>query len=347
MLVKTLEWVDNKLRLIDQTQLPERLVYLDLDDYLELAAAIKRLSVRGAPAIGVSAAYGVVLGVQGLAQADRATFDRTADTVIKTLAATRPTAVNLFWALKRMEQIVKTHEKLTPGELLPKLLAEARAIEQDDRETCGRIGTHGAVLVKSGAAILTHCNAGGLATTQYGTALAVIYQAQKEGKQVRVYADETRPLLQGARLTAWELTQAGIPVTVICDNMAAFLMQQKKIDLVIVGADRIAANGDTANKIGTYSVAVAARHHNVPFYVAAPVSTFDLNIPDGSAIPIEERAAEEIAISNGKRMVPAAAAVYNPAFDVTPAGLITAIITDQGLIERPSRETVAQKVKPA
>jgi methylthioribose-1-phosphate isomerase len=347
MKLKTLEWINGKLRVIDQTQLPEKLVYLDLDDYCDLAAAIKRLAVRGAPAIGVAAAYGVVLAAQKKNRAGRAAFDTAVRAAIKTLAATRPTAVNLFWALERMAQVIKTNDRLASRELVPKLLAEAQAIEAHDRETCRRIGVHGAKLVKSGAAVLTHCNAGGLATTQYGTALAVVYRAQEEGKNVRVFADETRPLLQGARLTAWELTQAGIPVTVICDNMAAFLMQQKKIDLVLVGADRIAANGDTANKIGTYGLAVAARHHGVPFYVAAPVSTFDLTIPDGNAIPIEERAGEEITTCHGQHMVPAAAAVYNPAFDLTPAKLITAIITDQGIIRHPGRKTVAEKIKKA
>ena len=333
MPVATINWVEGALRLIDQTRLPEDLVYIDCRDVDTVAEAIKMLRVRGAPAIGVAAAYGVVVAAQEAEGAD----DPVAHirVAVDTLAATRPTAVNLFWALDRMTRVLDA----VSGEPLPsiheRLLAEAQTIFEEDKATCRAIGRHGAPLLQSNATVLTHCNAGGLATADYGTALAVVYAAVEEGKQVAVYADETRPLLQGSRLTAWELQQNGVDVTVICDSMAATVLRDKPIDCVIVGADRIAANGDVANKIGTYGVAVLAREHDVPFYVAAPLSTIDMTLPEGSLIPIEERASSEITHGMGKQTAPETVTVYNPAFDVTPNRLVNAIITDRGVAEAP------------
>jgi methylthioribose-1-phosphate isomerase len=340
MKIKTIEWINNRVRLIDQTRLPAELVYLDIDDYHQLAEAIKRLSVRGAPAIGIAAAYGVVLGLQASAAVSAEQFVHETDEVIAVLAATRPTAVNLFWALARMKKVITDHRRLSVAAIKDLLLPEAHRILREDNEICRTIGTLGAGLVNPQARILTHCNAGGLATGQFGTALAVVYAAHDQGKRISVFADETRPLLQGARLTAWELTTAGIPVTLICDNMAAFVMKQKKVDMVIVGADRITANGDVANKIGTYGLAVLARQHGIPFYVAAPVSTFDLTLANGKLIPIEERAGDEITSCQGRRQAPEGVLVYNPAFDVTEAELVTALITEKGIIENPNQLSI-------
>lgn len=316
---RTVEWIGDlpgHLRLIDQTLLPTQLEYRDCKTVEEVWEAIRVLRVRGAPAIGVAAAYGVVLGMQ----TGRSKLREVTDY----LRTSRPTAVNLFWALERMER---------RGGAVPDLLAEARAIHGEDAAMCRAIGKVGASLVESGQGILTHCNAGGLATAEYGTALAVLYSAAEAGKRFRVFADETRPLLQGARLTAWELQQAGIDVTLICDNMAAQVMREGKVQLVIVGADRIAKNGDTANKIGTYGVALLAKAHGIPFYVAAPSTTFDLRIANGSEIPIEQRDPREITEGLGKLIAPPGVQVYNPAFDVTPAELISGIITERGLIQ--------------
>ncbi len=325
MSVETIKWEDDKLKIIDQTRLPEELVYLDCRTPEEVAEAIKALRVRGAPAIGVAAAYGVVLGAERI------------DETIKLLAATRPTAVNLFWALQRMEKCARSQK----GDGLKEaLLKEAISIHEDDKEKCRKMGEYGASLIKDGDTILTHCNAGALATGGMGTALAPIYIAQAQGKSVKVFADETRPLLQGARLTTWELQQAGIDVTLICDNMAATVMKQGKINLVVVGADRIAKNGDVANKIGTYGLAVLAREHNIPFYVVAPTSTLDLSLEDGSQIPIEERSADEITCGFGKRTAPEGINVYSPAFDVTPHRFIKAIVTENGIIEPPFTQTL-------
>ena len=335
-----LEWIgetDGALRLLDQTLLPCETKSLECRSVEQVVEAIRSLRVRGAPAIGVTAAYGVVLGVREAAIADRSKFDERLSVVIQQLAASRPTAVNLFWALDRQRKVAERLPTASPQDVVEALLTEARAIEAEDRVMCAAIGRHGAELLTTDDAILTHCNAGALATAGDGTALAVIYAAVADGKQIRVFADETRPLLQGARLTAWELSQRGVPVTLICDSMAATVMRQRKVQAVIVGADRIAANGDTANKIGTYSVACLAKTHGIPFYVAAPSSTFDLSLSNGEQIPIEERSAAEITHGFGRQTAPEGIDVYNPAFDVTPAELITAIITERGII-RPVTE---------
>ena len=346
MPVQTIRWIgdlDGWARIIDQTLLPREYKTMDCKTAEEVWEAIKVLRVRGAPAIGIAAAYGVVVGIQDAPDKKEAFFKRL-DEVTSYLATSRPTAVNLFWALERMKAAAEKFRGLEVSEIKRKLLAEARAIYREDVDMCRAIGKAGVELVGDEASILTHCNAGGLATSGYGTALAVIFSAAEAGKSVRVYADETRPLLQGARLTAWELVQADIPVTAICDNMAGVLMSRGKVDLVVVGADRIAANGDAANKIGTYSLSVLAKAHNVPFYVAAPSSTFDLALDDGSAIPIEERARDEVAHFGGVQTVPDGADVYNPAFDVTPASNITAIITERGVIHSPTREGILKVI---
>ena len=328
--VETLRWVGDErghLVLIDQTRLPTELVEIECRTMEAVWEAIKQLRVRGAPAIGISAAYGVVIG---LAQG------KGVEDVTAYLASSRPTAVNLFWALERMKKAFFARKDL---------LAEARAIHEEDRAMCHAIGRYGADLLANRSGVLTHCNAGGLATAEYGTALSVFFTAQDQGKQLHVFVDETRPLLQGARLTAWELAQRGIKATLICDNMAAQVMCEGKVQAVVVGADRITANGDTANKIGTYSVAVLAHAHQIPFYVAAPTSTFDLSLDSGDQIPIEQRGSAEITHGFGKQTAPEGIEVYNPAFDVTPARLITAIITERGIIEPVSLETVKRVVK--
>jgi len=345
--VKTIEWIgdiEGFPRIIDQTVLPGEFRTKDCKTVEEVWEAIKVLRVRGAPAIGIAAAYGVVVGIRDASDDKEAFFNRLEE-VASYLAGSRPTAVNLFWALDRMKATAEKFRDLAVAEIKLKLLSEARAIYQEDVEMCRAIGRFGAELVPQKASILTHCNAGGLATSGYGTALAVIFTSAEAGKTVRVFADETRPLLQGARLTAWELVQAHIPVTAICDNMAGYLMSRGEVDLVVVGADRIASNGDTANKIGTYSLSVLAAAHRVPFYVAAPSSTFDLSLEDGGAIPIEERTREEVARFGDVQTVPDEAAVFNPAFDVTPAGNITAIITERGVIHAPTRETVLKVIR--
>ena len=336
--VETVGWVGEArgghVRLIDQTLLPVAFEQIDCRDVPSVWEAIKMLRVRGAPAIGIAAAFGAVIGARdgGLGSIEaviRSLHDATAH-----LRTSRPTAVNLFWALDRMERRAEA-EAPTAGDaesLLDHLLDEAHAIALEDRETCRAIGRIGAELLTEGQGVLTHCNAGGLATADYGTALAVVFAASEQGKGVHVFADETRPLLQGARLTAWELQRRGIPVTLICDNMAAQVMKEGRVQAVVVGADRIAANGDTANKIGTYAVALAAKAHDVPFYVAAPSSTFDLSLDDGSGIPIEQRDPREITHGFGHATAPDGIDVYNPAFDVTPAHLIAGIITERGLI---------------
>src|SRR5438105_13155960 len=292
------------------------------------------LRVRGAPAIGVAAAMGVVLGMQPFNDRRRGAYAQCLRAVTAYLRTSRPTAVNLFWALERMEKKVQPFiEEWGPGRLNEALLEEALAIEEEDRRMCRAIGEAGAVLVHDGQGVLTHCNAGGLATADYGTALAVLFRAAEQGRHLHVYVDETRPLLQGARLTAWELQQRGIDVTLICDNMAAQVMKEGRVQVVITGADRIAANGDTANKIGTYGVALLAQAHGIPFYVAAPSSTFDLSLATGDAIPIEQRDAREVTHGLGKQIAPDGVRVYNPSFDVTPARLIAGIITEKGLIQ--------------
>jgi len=339
----TIQWLGDtsgSLRLLDQTRLPTEETYLDAESVEQVHDAIRRLVVRGAPAIGIAAAYGVCVAVGN--QPDQARS--TALSAIEYLATSRPTAVNLFWALDRMRRVV---EATADDRLATQLLSEAIAIHDEDRQMCAAIGRHGAPLLDGCQNVLTHCNAGSLATAELGTALAVIYTAHSNGNPVHVYADETRPLLQGARLTAWELSRSGVDVTVLCDSMAASLMLSGKVDAVIVGADRIAANGDAANKIGTYPLAIMARYHNVPCYVAAPSSTFDLSLPTGQGIPIEQRSAKEVSHPFGAQTVPAGVAVYNPAFDVTPAELITAIVTEQGLIQPVNATTVAKVIRLA
>lgn len=315
------------VRLIDQTLLPAELKYHDCKTVEMVWEAIRSLRVRGAPAIGVAAAFGVVLGVQN---------GKSLREVCDYLRTSRPTAVNLFWALDRMEQV---------GSDLDCLLSRAKEIQDSDRKMCEAIGLAGASLIRDNSGVLTHCNTGVLATAGIGTAIAVMTMAHQQGRHFRVYADETRPLLQGARLTAWEMTQQGIPVTLICDNMAAQVMKEGRIQLVIVGADRITANGDTANKIGTYGVAVLARAHGIPFYVAAPTSTFDLSLSNGKLIPIEERDSREVTHGFGKQTGPDGVDVYNPAFDVTPASLITGIITERGIIQPVDEATIRELVK--
>ena len=343
MPVETIRWSggpDGCVELVDQTLLPIEFRYVQCRDVECVWEAIKTLRVRGAPAIGIAAAMGLVLAVRDSDAADFPAFMEDLGRAKDYLAGSRPTAVNLFWALERMEAVAQASADLPIPELKERLLEEALAIAEEDRRSCRAIGRNGAELIRDGATVLTHCNAGGLATADYGTALAVVVAAHEAGKKVFVFADETRPLLQGARLTAWELKQAGVPVTVICDSMAGLVMRQGRVDCVVVGADRIAANGDTANKIGTYSLSVLAREHGVPFYVAAPASTFDLSLADGSAIPIEERDPAEVGRWGGRQTVPDGAAVYNPAFDVTPAGNITAIITDRGVIREPNADAI-------
>lgn len=332
-LIRHIEWIGDAstghLRLLDQTRLPTEQVYLDCKTVQDVWDAIKRLSVRGAPAIGIAAAYGCVIGAQKDAFDDAAAH----------LATSRPTAVNLFWAIDRMKRV----QPRTPDALL----AEARAIHEEDAAMCRQIGEHAlSLLARSpGQGILTHCNAGALATGGIGTATAPMYLAHERGLPLKIYADETRPLLQGARLTAFELAAAGIDVTLICDDMAAQVMRTGRVGMVITGADRIAANGDAANKIGTYNLAVLAKHHALPFYIAAPSSTFDLSISDGGQILIEERAAEEITEGFGKRTAPDKVKTYSPAFDVTPAELITAIVTERGIIEPVTAENVRQMLQ--
>jgi methylthioribose-1-phosphate isomerase len=343
MPVRTIEWlpdtpdrpVPGTIVMIDQTLLPGKLHYMRTRDVNEVWTAIKTLQVRGAPAIGIAAAIGIVVAIQESPSRNASELEKAVNQAADYLATSRPTAVNLFWALDRMRRVAHASTTLTPSEMKERLVLEAQAIFEEDMVMCRAIGRHGATLLKNGATILTHCNAGGLATSGYGTALAPVYVATEQGMKIKVFADETRPLLQGARLTAWELMQAGIEVTLICDNMAAHTMKTRKIDAVMVGADRIAANGDAANKIGTYGVAVLAKAHGIPFYVLAPSSTFDLTLETGALIPIEERGSEEITKGFGKLTAPEGVRTYSPAFDVTPAALITAIVCERGVLYPP------------
>jgi methylthioribose-1-phosphate isomerase len=341
--LKTIEWVEGAARILDQTRLPGDLVYCDIGTAEEMYEAIKILMIRGAPAIGIAAAFGVYCGVKDFPE-DRPAGDLLSLVEQKAdyLASSRPTAVNLSWAMDRVKKTAQSLVNLSQSTSCIKkvLLLEAQAILDEDREACRKIGEFGFELLRGHDAILTHCNAGGLATSEFGTALAPIYIGKERGKVFHVFADETRPLLQGARITAFELMAEDIPVTLLCDNMAASVMAAGKVDAVIVGADRIAANGDTANKIGTYGLAVIAKAHGVPFFVAAPFSTFDVSIKTGSSIPIELRAAEEITHGFGKRTAPVGARVYNPAFDVTPHKLITAIITERGVLRKPFERNI-------
>lgn len=334
-IVNTVEWTDKGVVMIDQRLLPEKEVYRTYKNYKDVAKAIKDMVVRGAPAIGVSAAMGVALGASKIRTKDLKVFKREFKAISKLLASTRPTAVNLFWAIERMNGVVEANKGATVAELQKKLVDEAIKVHAEDIEINRNIGRHGGKLLKNNSTVLTHCNAGALATAGYGTALGVIRGAIEAGKKVAVYADETRPFLQGARLTAWELHRDGIDVTLITDNMAGYMMKKGLIDAVVVGADRIAANGDAANKIGTYSVAILAREHKIPFYVAAPLSTIDLKIKHGDNIPIEERDTGEVTHLTGKRIAPKGVKVKNPAFDVTPNRLIAAIITEKGAVTKP------------
>ena len=343
--LRTIEWVADRrgallpgrVRMIDQTRLPGELVYLETADLKKIWTAIKTLQVRGAPAIGIAAAMGIVAAVQKVRAGSGAALAQAVADAAGYLATARPTAVNLFWALERMRRLARAQRARPPAEILRRLAREALKIRDEDAAMCRAIGRHGVRLLKDGYTVLTHCNAGGLATAEFGTALAPIYTARARGWDVRVFADETRPLLQGARLTAWELGQAGVDVTLICDNTAAQVMKEGRIDCVMVGADRIAANGDSANKIGTYAVALAARAHGVPFYVLAPSSTFDLTLASGAGIPIEQRDPREVTHGFGRRTAPGGIKVYAPAFDVTPARLITAIVCEKGICRPPFR----------
>jgi methylthioribose-1-phosphate isomerase len=341
---QTVRWVgeiDGYMEIIDQTLLPVEFRFITLRTVEEVWEAIKALKVRGAPAIGVAAAMGLVVALQKTSDDEAEVLDRV-KSAADYIASSRPTAVNLFWALDRMKSTALQYHGKGGRAVKEALLDEAKAIRQEDAQMCRAIGNAGEHLITEGCGILTHCNAGSLATAEYGTALAPLYRAHEMGRRFRVYADETRPLLQGSRLTVWELQQSGIDVTLICDNMAAVVMKQGRVDLVIVGADRIAANGDTANKIGTYGVAVLANHHDIPFYVAAPSSTFDLTLESGEEIPIEERGAAEVTHGFGRQTAPLDAKVYCPAFDVTPNRLIAGIITERGLIQPPFRENIAR-----
>jgi methylthioribose-1-phosphate isomerase len=328
-----IEWKGDMVKLLDQTLLPGEEVYLEISDYHEIMVAIKELKIRGAPAIGVAGAYGMVLGANQIIARSKASFLSELHDVAIAISGTRPTARNLFWAIDRMEMVAAKGKNVE--EIKTSLLKEAKKIHTEEADATFELSKNGAELIKDGATILTHCNTGPLATTGWGTALGVIIYAYKQGKKIQVFADETRPLLQGARLTTWELRKIGIPVTLITDSMAGYFMKKGKISCAIVGADRIAANGDTANKIGTYSVAVLAKENNVPFYVAAPTSTFDLSLSSGTNIPIEQRNPNEVTHIKGIAIAPRYVGAANPAFDVTPNKYITAIITEKGIIRKP------------
>jgi len=332
MTAKAIEWLEGRLRILDQSKLPGEQIFAGLDNYQDVVVAIKEMRVRGAPAIGVAAAYGIALGASGIKTADKDEFLTQLNQVIQAFAASRPTAVNLFQAINRMKKAARGD---SIAEIKTLLVNEAKHIHQEEVTSTRKLSQLGAGLIKDGFTLLTHCNAGPLATAGYGTALGVIKAAKEQGKKVSVFVTETRPLLQGARLTAWELKQEGIPVTLITDSMAGYFMQQRKIDCVIVGADRVAANGDVANKIGTYTLAVLAKENKIPFYVAAPTSTIDLSLSSGDKIPIEERSPEEITHIQGVPITPEGIRAANPAFDTTPHSYITAIITEKGIIREP------------
>ncbi len=335
MPVETIRWKNGKIRYIDQTALPHKVKFVVCRDVKRLWMAIKTLEIRGAPAIGIAGSLGVMLGVGKSKAKTGKELLRDVEKTVRYLASSRPTAINLFWALNRMRCAAEKNSLKGVAEIKKILLKSALAIIAEDKRACRSMALHGASLIRRGDTILTHCNAGALATAGYGTALGVLFKASKQGKRIKVFVDETRPLLQGARLTTWELEREGIDATLICDNMAASLMAKGKIDKVFVGADRIAANGDAANKIGTYNVAVLAKYHRIPFYVVAPLATFDFHIATGKDIPIEERDGDEVRSIGGKFIAPPRVKVYNPAFDVTPNELITAIITEKGIFKKP------------
>lgn len=330
---------DNRLRLLDQRLLPEKEKWMICERAEDVVDAIKELAVRGAPAIGIAGAYGLYLGVRDF-EGSREKFDKVLKEKAKLVREARPTAVNLPWAIRRIENKIAGQKKSSVKDLKNLILKEAQQIQKEDESLCRLIGKYGSELFKEGDSVLTHCNAGGLATSGYGTALAVFYTMKEKGKRFSVYATETRPLLQGARLTAWELSKSGIPCTLICDSVVASLMRQGKVQRVVVGADRIVANGDTANKIGTYSIALLAKAHKIPFYIAAPSSTFDASIVSGAGIPIESRKPEEVTEGFGKRTAPRGIKVWNPAFDVTPHELITAFFTEKGVIRPPFQKNL-------
>ncbi len=343
-MIPTLAWTPEGVRFIDQTKLPLEESYVLATTYEQVADVIVTMVVRGAPAIGVSAAYGVALGALHSHASSTLEFAPEFDKICARLAGTRPTAVNLFWAIDRMKQLFAnlSSSGASLADIKERLLAEAHAMYDEDIAACKTLGAFGGELMPQEGGVLTHCNAGALATCGYGTALGVIRSAVEQGKRIHVFADETRPFLQGARLTAWELMADGIPTTVICDNMAASLMQAGSIQAVVVGADRIAANGDFANKIGTYNVAILAKEHGIPFYVAAPWSTIDTATPNGEAIPIEERSAVEVTHHGGKQLTPHGVGICNPAFDVTPAKYVTAIITERGVLHAPYSDSLSE-----
>jgi methylthioribose-1-phosphate isomerase len=343
-MIETIQWIDDSVVMIDQTRLPVEEKYVVCRTYEEVAEAIRNMTIRGAPAIGVAAAMGVALGVL---HASETNLNAQFALICDTLAKTRPTAVNLFWAVDRMKRLYHSMLGQPLAAIRRRLIEEAQRVREEDIEICRAIGRNGAPLVPDHTTVLTHCNAGALATAGYGTALGVIRAAVEAGKQVDVFADETRPFLQGARLTVWELQQDSIPTTLITDNMAGHFLKSGRIGCVVVGADRIAANGDVANKIGTYSVAVLAKENKVPFFVAAPISTLDLSLPSGDAIPIEQRAASEVTHVFGQRVAPPRAVAVNPAFDVTPARYISAIITENGIAYAPYQESLARLVNPS
>jgi methylthioribose-1-phosphate isomerase len=341
-MIQTLEWTKSGVVFIDQTKLPTEEVYVTCTTHQQVADAIRNMVVRGAPAIGVAAAMGIALGVKNSKAENGADLKKDLDQICETIRQTRPTAVNLFWAIRRMTEKFESLRIRPIAQIQQALIEESQRMHAEDIAANQAMGRHGATLMPSSGGVLTHCNAGALATAGYGTALGVIRAAVEAGKKIHVYADETRPFLQGSRLTAWELMKDGIPTTVISDNMAGVMMQQGKIGAIVVGADRIAANGDVANKIGTYTVAVLAKEHGIPFYVAAPISTVDLATPDGSKIPIEQRNPREVTHIAGKQMTPDGVKVENPAFDVTPARYVTAIITERGIARAPYTESLLE-----
>ncbi|HEX6802816.1 MAG TPA: S-methyl-5-thioribose-1-phosphate isomerase [Terriglobales bacterium] len=342
---QTLEWTDDGVRFIDQTKLPTEEVYVTCKSYQEVAAVIRNMVVRGAPAIGVAAGMGIALGLKNSKAESVGDLKRDFDEICEVIGKTRPTAVNLFWAIRRMQQKFDLLRVRPVAQIRQAMIDEAQRMHAEDIAINEAMGRHGAALMPAAGGVLTHCNAGALATAGYGTALGVIRAAVGQGKKIHVYADETRPFLQGSRLTAWELVKDGIPTTVISDNMSGAMMRQGKIGAVIVGADRIAANGDVANKIGTYTVAVLAKEHGIPFYVAAPISTVDLETPDGSKIPIEQRNPAEVTTIAGKLMTPDGVQIENPAFDVTPAKYVSAIVTERGVAKAPYVQSLAALVR--
>jgi methylthioribose-1-phosphate isomerase len=345
-MIQTLEWTDRGVVFIDQTKLPTEEVYVTCKTHQEVADVIRNMVVRGAPAIGVAAAMGIALGIKNSKAETGADLKKDFDQIADLIGKTRPTAVNLFWAIGRMKDKFEYLRMRPVPQIKDALIEESQRMHAEDIAANQAMGRHGATLMPASGGVLTHCNAGALATAGYGTALGVIRAAVEQGKKIHVYADETRPFLQGSRLTAWELMKDGIPTTVISDNMAGVMMKQGKIGAIVVGADRIAANGDVANKIGTYTVAILAKEHGIPFYVAAPFSTIDLNTPDGSKIPIEERNAREVTHIAGKQMVPDGVGVENPAFDVTPAKYIAAIITERGVLREPYGDSIKKLADP-